>query len=96
MKHVKKILLLFLPALLSLGGCNDDDTLLDLEGMDEQDIQTLFVSEWKEIERIDPLHPDVVVGARDTTIIFFPNGTFQGSVILLDIRYTFDKEYLRT
>jgi hypothetical protein len=99
MKKYKKILFLFfLPALLSLAGCNKDaDGPLNLEGMTEQEIQALFVGEWQEIERIDPQHPDIIVAARrDTTIVFFPDGTFQGSIIELNTHYIVDKEYLYT
>jgi hypothetical protein len=99
MKHVKKILLLFfLPTLLSLGGCNSDaDGPLNLEGMTEQEIQALFVGEWKEIERFDPQYPDIIVGPYDATIIFFPDGTFQGDLVIIEeyIHYSLDKEYLR-
>jgi hypothetical protein len=97
MKNYKKIIFIFfLPALLGLAGCNNDDDLLNLEGMTVQEIQALFVGEWKEIERIDPLHPDRIVSARDTTIVFSPDGTFQGSIIELNTHYTVDKEYLYT
>jgi hypothetical protein len=96
MKNYKKIFFLFfLPALLGLAGCNNDDDLLNLEGMTVQEIQALFVGEWKEIERIDPLHPDRIVSARDTTIAFFPDGIFQGNIIDMYTYYSLDKEYLR-
>jgi hypothetical protein len=95
MKHVKKILLLFfLPTLLSLGGCNSDD-VPNLENMTEQEIQSLFVDEWQEIERIDPQNPDWPISARGTTIIFFPDKTFQGIIISAYTHYSFDRQYLR-
>ncbi|MDR1181639.1 MAG: hypothetical protein LBL13_06655 [Bacteroidales bacterium] len=98
MKHVKKILLLFfLPALLSLGGCNNDDDPIDLESMTEQEIQALFVGKWQEIERIDPLNPDRIISARrDTTIVFSPDGVFQGDLIVYrHDYYSLDRKYLR-
>jgi hypothetical protein len=98
MKHVKKIVLLFfLPALLSLAGCNNDaDGPLNLESMTEQEIQALFVGKWQEIERIDPLNPDRIISARrDTTIVFSLDGTFQGNIIDMYTYYSLDKEYLR-
>jgi hypothetical protein len=93
----KTLFLFFLPAFLGLAGCGNDD-LPDLEGMTVQEIQGLFVGEWKETERIDPLNLDSPIRpeVRDTTIVFFPDGTFQGSIIELNTYYTIDKEYLYT
>jgi hypothetical protein len=99
MKHVKKILLLFfLPALLSMAGCNNDaDGPLNLEGMTEQEIQALFVGKWQEIDRIDRDYPDLIIGAEpDVTIIFSPDGTFQGTILHKYTHYSLDGEHLRT
>jgi hypothetical protein len=77
MKHFKKTLFLFfLPALLSLAGCNnDDDGPLNLEGMTEQEIQTLFVGEWKEIERGNDNYPERSFSPHDYTFKLFSDGT---------------------
>jgi hypothetical protein len=98
MKHVKKTLFLFfLPALLNLAGCSNDDNLLNLGGMTEQEIQALFVGEWQEIELIDPLNPDRIISARpDTTVVFSPDGVFQGDLITYrHDHYSLDRKYLR-
>jgi hypothetical protein len=64
--------------------------------MTEQEIQALFVGEWQEIERFDPQYPDRIISARpDTTIVFSPDRTFQGSIIDMYTYYSLDKEYLR-
>jgi hypothetical protein len=70
----KKILLLFfLPALLSLVGCNNDD-VPDLNGMTEQEIQALFVGEWKEIERGNDDVPENPYTPQDYTFEILPDG----------------------
>jgi hypothetical protein len=77
MKHFKKILLLFfLPALLSLAGCNNDaDGSLNLGGMTEQEIQALFVGEWKEIERGNDDYPERSFSPLDYTFEFLPDSS---------------------
>jgi hypothetical protein len=99
MYHFKKTLfLLFLPALLGLAGCSNDDDPIDLESMTVQEIQALFVGKWKETERFDPSYPDRIISARpDTVIVFSPDGIFQGDLISYRYaaRYSLDRKYLR-
>jgi hypothetical protein len=83
MKFIKKLIPLFFLALLVMA-C----------GKDNEEDATLL-GEWQEIERIDPDHPDRTVSARDTTIVFYPDGRFEGSVIVPDTRYSIDGERLR-
>ncbi|MDR1222801.1 MAG: hypothetical protein LBL07_07995 [Tannerella sp.] len=93
----KTLFLFFFPAFLGLAGCGGDD-LLDLEGMTVQEIQGLFVGEWKETERIDPGHPDIPISASDITIVFSSDGTFQGRIIGYEegTKFSLDRKYLRT
>jgi hypothetical protein len=93
---MKRFLFILFTLLAIPPGC--DDTL-NLEGMTEQQIQALFVGEWQETDRIDLQHPDRIVGARDTTIVFFPDGRFQGIIVegLYDENYySIEGKYLRT
>jgi hypothetical protein len=66
--------------------------------MTEQEIQALFVGEWQEIDAIDPRNPDFPIkpSIRDTTIVYFPDGTIQGIIIDGYTYYSLDREYLRT
>jgi hypothetical protein len=92
MKHVKKTLFIFfLPALLSLGGCSNDDPIylespagcnndadgpLNLEGMTEQEIQALFVGKWQEIERgNNEDYPERSFSPQDYTFEFLPDSS---------------------
>jgi hypothetical protein len=93
MKHVKKTLLLFfLPTLLSLAGCNNDD-VPNLNGMTEQEIQALFVGEWQEIERGNDTHTELATDGH--TIEFLPDSIYLTSWNNdLRMRYSLDSEFL--
>jgi hypothetical protein len=82
---MKTIYFLLTFILLAAAGCKDDS---DAE---IQKYQQPFLGEWQEIERIDPLHPDRIVGARDTTIVFYPDGRFQG--VIIDSRVPLSQHY---
>jgi hypothetical protein len=100
MKNYKKILiLLFIPALLSLAGCNkkDDvpdfnDDVPDLRNMTEQEIQALFVGEWQEIARGNNQFPEL--GTDGHTIEFLTNGIYLTSLNDERIHYSLDSEFL--
>jgi hypothetical protein len=92
MKNYRKILFLFfLPALLSLAGCNSDD-VPNLENMTEQEIQALFVGEWQEIERGNNLFPELPTDGH--TIEFLTNGVCLSSLNDERRHYSLDSEFL--
>jgi hypothetical protein len=96
----KTLFLFFLPAFLGLAGCGNDD-LLSLEGMTVQEIQGLFVGEWKETERGNDNDPERSFPPQDYTFEFLANGSvsydYEGSFPLPDLgehTYRVDREFL--
>jgi hypothetical protein len=92
MKNYKKILFIFfLPALLSLAGCNKDD-VPNLKNMTEQEIQALFVGEWEEIERGNDEYSELATNGH--IIEFLADGSYLTSLSDVRRHYLLDSEFL--